>query len=78
MIDQQNPNKKTKLSPITIIRAELDLREKMGTLNHESSPILIKLTSLYKVRIFDTKPQMFPSTGKSVIETGLLNLDETE
>jgi len=51
------------LSPSDMIREELRLRERRGELTHDKSPLLIKLTSLYRVTIFETKPQMFPSSS---------------
>ena len=51
------------VSPSEMIREELKLREERGELTHDKSPLLIKLTSLYKVTIFETKPQMFPGSA---------------
>lgn len=51
------------LSPSEMIKEELRLREQRGELTHDKSPLLIKLTSLYRVTVFETKPQMFPQSS---------------
>ena len=43
-----------------IIKAELRMREERRELNNEASPLLLQLSCLYKVCIFDTKPQTPP------------------
>ena len=48
------------LSPQDIIRAELKDRDKRAELNHEKSPLLLKLVSLYNVCIFEVLQQMPP------------------
>ena len=45
-----------KLNPCEIIREELKVREKRGELTHDFSPLLIQLTIMYRVTIFETKP----------------------
>ena len=62
--DVNNPEK-VQLAPTEMIRAELRMRDQRGELNHDSCPLLIKLASLYKVPVFEVKPQMFPSSVHS-------------
>ena len=83
-IDDASPP--TQLSPSDMIREELKLRDERGELTHVKSPLLIKLTSLYRVTIFETKPQMFPmsSSGSDkhlnkvndLGETSVITLDD--
>ena len=58
------------MSPSEIIREELRLREARGELTHDRSPLLIKLTSLYRVTIFQAKPQMFPGSDAAALNQG--------
>lgn len=69
-----------------MIREELKLRDERGELTHDKSPLLIKLTSLYRVTIFETKPQMFPMSSTAsdkhlskvneLGDTSLITLDD--
>ena len=53
--DSEN-NRGRLLTPCEIIREELKVREKRGELTHDFSPLLIQLTIMYRVTIFETKP----------------------
>ena len=44
------------MTAVEIITAELRMREKRKELDNATSPLLLQLTSLYKVCIFDPKP----------------------
>ena len=50
-----------------MIRAELKLREQREELDYARSALLLRLTALYKVNIFEVKPQSIP---QSLLNTG--------
>ena len=54
-----------RLSPEDTLRAELRDRETFGDLNHEKSSMLLKLACLYKVTVFEVKPQIFPTLNNA-------------
>ena len=56
----QPENESGQLSAEDIIKAELRMREERKELDNATSPLLLQLTSLYKVCIFDVKPQTPP------------------
>ena len=55
-------------TPTEILRAELRDRERRNELNHDKSENLLKLTSLYKVCVFEVKSQVLPTSLPSSVK----------